>query len=304
MTQAFPPDAFMDHADYYARGPYAQFLTDRKVVGRQPVAMFSADQPAGRYPDPPMPTVLLYLARKGVKEADFDWGAGRWTGRWRRDDLTLVPPDAASDVSLSDRHAFLGVCLPVAMFGNHTDPTGKAAIEKLGRIYASPFRDRLVTELCNTLWREVGDDSSRCSLFVDSALQLLVDRLRHLAINEDHIAEAPALSPRDLIRLEEFVRAKLQGAISVADMATVAGRSPSHFSALFRRATGRTPYRYVLALRVERACELLAASPMCGLAEIALASGFSSQSHMTAVFREIVGQTPAAFRKHCAAPER
>ncbi|GLO80009.1 helix-turn-helix domain-containing protein [Sulfitobacter pontiacus] len=292
MTQTQNDDTYLDHADYYARGPYARYLTDRKVIGRQPVAMFSADQPAGQFPDPAMPTVLLYLARKGVREAKFDWGAGRWTGRWRRDDLTLVPPDAASDVSLSDRHGFLGVCLPVAMFSDDMDPAGKAAVERLGKLYTAPFQDQLLTDLCDTLWHEGGDDGSGCNLFADSALQLLADRLRHLAGNKNLAPKTPGLSPADLRHLDEFVRAKLHGAITVADMASVANRSPSHFSALFKRTTGRTPYRYVLALRVERAEELMTEVPGLGLAEIALASGFSSQSHMTAVFRQVRGKTP------------
>lgn len=285
------PD-FSDHADFYRRGPYARYLTDRKAIGRQPVAMFSADQPAGQFPDPPMPTVLLYLARKGVKEAKFDWGAGRWTGRWRRDDLTLVPPDTASDVSLSDRHEFLGVCLPVSMFGTEDDPTGREVVENLDSLYAAPFRDRLLTEISDTLWHEGGDDGSGCNLFADSALQLLADRLRNLAGNQNLAPRTPGLSPADLLQLDGFVRANLHGAITVADMASVASRSPSHFSALFKRATGRTPYRYVLALRVEKAVELIAEAPGLGLAEIALASGFSSQSHMTAVFRQVRGKTP------------
>tara|TARA_R100000789_G_scaffold7097_3_gene11449 strand:- start:12251 stop:12670 length:420 start_codon:yes stop_codon:yes gene_type:complete len=139
MAQTTPNPDFSDHADFYRRGPYARYLTDRKIVGREAVSMFSVEQPAGHFPDPAMPTVLLYLARQGVKQARFDWGAGRWKGAWRRNDLTLVPSGAASDVTLSDRHSFFGLCLPVSMFADEHDTAGYDAIENLGKLYAAPF---------------------------------------------------------------------------------------------------------------------------------------------------------------------
>lgn len=292
MNHSFAAGEFSDHADFYQRGPYARYLTDRKIVGRQPVAMFAADQPAGHFPDPPMPTVLLYLARKGATNACFDWGAGRWRGRWRRDDLTIVPPGAASDVSLSERHSFLGLCLPVAMFGDDEDTTGQRAIETLGKLYCAPFRDRLAAELCNTLWLEGGAEGTGCELFADNALQCLVGRLRYLATKSNHRTTRSMLSRSALSRVEDFIRAELNNPIKVADLAAVAGHSQSHFSALFKRTTGQTPYNYVLVLRIERAEELIAAHPKRALADIALASGFSSQSHMTSAFRQFTGTTP------------
>ncbi|MFN3211343.1 MAG: helix-turn-helix transcriptional regulator [Roseovarius sp.] len=293
MTHAQTELRYTDHADYYRRGPYAQYMTDRKLVGRMPVAMFAAEQPDGHFPDPALPNLLLYRARKGVREAAFDWGAGRWRGTWRRDDLTLVPAGAASDVTLSERHVFLALCLPVAMFSTPDDPSGRDAVERFGALYAAPFRDRLIGELCDTLWREGGDGGIGCGLFADSALQLLADRLRHLAAGSGTRRDRPALSQRSLLRVDAFIRAQLHGRITVADLAAVSGHSASHFTTLFKRATGRTPYRHVLALRVARAEDLIAARSGQSLADIALDCGFSSQSHMTAVFREVTGRTPA-----------
>ncbi|WP_420555864.1 helix-turn-helix domain-containing protein [Roseovarius sp.] len=283
---------YADHADYYQRGPYARYMTDRKLVGRAPVAMFAAEQPDGHFPDPALPNLLLYRARKGAREARFDWGAGRWRGTWRRDDLTLVPAGAASDVTLSDRHGFLGICLPVAMFATPDDPMGQATVDRFGSLYAAPFRDRLVGELCDTLWREGGDDGLGCGLFADSALQLLTDRLRHLAVASAPRPKSVTLSRRTLLRLDEAIRARLHERITVADLAAISGHSPSHFTAIFKRATGRTPYRHIMSMRIERAEDLIAARSGQGLADIALDCGFSSQSHMTAVFRAMTGRTP------------
>ena len=58
----------------------------------------------------------------------------------------------------------------------------------------------------------------------------------------------------------------------------------------------RSPGEYVRRLRVEIACQRLASSDM-PLAEIALAAGFSDQSHFTKTFRHYNGMTPGEYRR-------
>lgn len=253
--------------------------------------MFSAEQPAGDFPDPAMPTVLLYLAENGAKEAVFDWGAGRWRGTWRSSDLTLVPPNVASDVRLSERHSFFGLCLPVRMFADDA-MTGCDATGTLGKLYAAPFRDSVVKELFMALWRDGHADKGGDSIFADSALQCLADRLRFLGRAAAPRQTRSRLRRSILKRIDDYIECHLTDAIRVTDLADIAGHSASHFTLLFKAATGRTPYRHVLTLRVERARELIIATPERGLADIAFATGFSSQSHMTAAFRQVLGRTP------------
>jgi transcriptional regulator GlxA family with amidase domain len=68
-----------------------------------------------------------------------------------------------------------------------------------------------------------------------------------------------------------------------------------HFARAFRTSVGMPPHRYLVERRVARARELLASTNM-PLAEIALAAGFSDQSHFARRFREHVGTTPRAYR--------
>jgi AraC family transcriptional regulator len=49
-------------------------------------------------------------------------------------------------------------------------------------------------------------------------------------------------------------------------------------------------------LRVARACELLH-DPRRPITDVSLAVGFSSQSHLTEVFRRTMKTTPAAYRR-------
>lgn len=69
-----------------------------------------------------------------------------------------------------------------------------------------------------------------------------------------------------------------------------------HFGRAFRHATGLPPHQYVTEQRIAKATELLAGSDL-PIADIAHAVGMSSQSHLTTVFRKLVGDTPAAYRR-------
>lgn len=93
----------------------------------------------------------------------------------------------------------------------------------------------------------------------------------------------------------DFVDAHLADDLSLGDLARVAGLSLHHFGAAFRQATGRSAHRYVMEMRLLRADRLLRMSSAT-IAEIAAATGFASQSHLTAYFKRMRGTTPAKFR--------
>lgn len=76
--------------------------------------------------------------------------------------------------------------------------------------------------------------------------------------------------------------------------------STSSFVRGFRAATKMSPHKYVLERRIRRAQELLRASN-CSIAEIAYDLGFSSQSHLSTMFRMLTGESPARFRMHVSA---
>jgi AraC family transcriptional regulator len=99
-----------------------------------------------------------------------------------------------------------------------------------------------------------------------------------------------------LRRVSDLIEARLDGELTIAEMAEAAGLSAYHFSRSFKAATGRPPHRYLLERRVERAKQLLA-DPAQEIVQVALAAGFASQEHMTTVFRRLTGTTPARYRR-------
>jgi len=104
------------------------------------------------------------------------------------------------------------------------------------------------------------------------------------------------LSPAALRRVQLFIEANLDHAIRLADLAARAGLSAYHFAHAFKTSTGATPRAFVEARRVEHARRLLRESN-APLAQIAIDTGFGTQSRFTTAFRRATGFTPAVYRR-------
>ncbi len=90
--------------------------------------------------------------------------------------------------------------------------------------------------------------------------------------------------------------------LSAPSLAKLAGVSLTHFRRLFEEAMGTPPHRYILNVRLEQARQLLGMSST-PIAHIAQECGFSSQSHLTACFRQVHATTPASYRVAMAGVE-
>ena len=104
------------------------------------------------------------------------------------------------------------------------------------------------------------------------------------------------LSPAALQRVKVFVEANVDHSILIRDLAGRAGLSRYHFARAFRTSTGITPRAFIERCRIERARALIDTTDQ-PLAEIAAATGFATQSHLTTAFRRAMGFTPAAYRR-------
>ena len=154
------------------------------------------------------------------------------------------------------------------------------------------------------------------------ALVWLLARLRRAsrAADPDETCETESLGlellgavsrgPRDsraeppwLARIIERLRDDTRRRPSVSSLAAEAGVHPVHLARVFRRHHGETTASYARRVRVRRAAGLLA-ERNAGLADIARASGFADQSHMTRAFRRVAGTTPAMLRQDASVRPR
>ena len=104
-----------------------------------------------------------------------------------------------------------------------------------------------------------------------------------------------ALAPGTLRRITQRIEEDLARKLTVEELAREAGLSRSHFSRVFQAATGQTPQEFIIYRRVCRARDLLAQDDR-SIAEIAAATGFSSQAHLSTAFKKRLGLTPARYR--------
>ena len=107
--------------------------------------------------------------------------------------------------------------------------------------------------------------------------------------------------PRWLERARKILHSSFSGDLTVAGVAQTVGVHPVHWAAEFRRFYGSAPAEYIRRLRVEFACRALSGS-LAPLIEVALAAGFSSQSHFTTTFKRLTGMTPTEYRAAFRAP--
>lgn len=131
------------------------------------------------------------------------------------------------------------------------------------------------------------------SLATQIAIAVLWD---HSSLPRPQAKSSDRLTDHRLRKVIDYLHSSFGHEISLDALAKLAGLSPNYFLHAFKESTGRTPHRYLTELRIGKACEFLQ-NPNRSIVEISLAVGFSSQSHLTTVFRRFMKTTPAAYRE-------
>lgn len=99
-----------------------------------------------------------------------------------------------------------------------------------------------------------------------------------------------------LNRVRRYAESRLDQAISLGELALVAGFSRAHFAATFKAATSMSAHEFILRMRIQAAAKLLAFTDLA-LVEIGLQTGFQNQPHFTTVFKRITSMTPKRWRE-------
>lgn len=93
-----------------------------------------------------------------------------------------------------------------------------------------------------------------------------------------------------------LMKEKFRENLDLANIAQEAGMSYSWFRKKFREYTNISPARYILGLRIQEACRLLAESSLT-IKEVAYSVQFDDCSYFSAMFLREVGMTPSEYRR-------
>ena len=124
---------------------------------------------------------------------------------------------------------------------------------------------------------------------------LTVHLLREYSERPIRRQQVSGVLPRaKLRRAVEYIHDQMSAELSVAAIARAVHMSRYHFTRLFKKATGLSPYRYVIEARARKAKELLSSGKF-SIADVAHQVGFSDQSHMNRQIKAVFGVTPKAL---------
>ncbi len=98
-----------------------------------------------------------------------------------------------------------------------------------------------------------------------------------------------------VLSIIELMEGNLAEPLSLLELADSAGLSRRQIERLFRQEMGRSPARYYLEIRLDRARHLLVQSAM-PVVEVAVACGFVSASHFSKCYRELYNRSPQQER--------
>ena len=97
-----------------------------------------------------------------------------------------------------------------------------------------------------------------------------------------------------LRRARDFIDREYARPLDVATIADRALMSTAHFARQFRAEYGESPYSYLMTRRIERAMSLLRGGMT--VTDACMAVGATSLGSFSSRFREIVGESPSAYR--------
>lgn len=170
------------------------------------------------------------------------------------------------------------------------DMEGVVSLQRLRSAVAEIF-----TALNETLRDERGK-AAACLQRAEAMLETLEQPAASARATVSH-----GLAPWQVRRVLTYVDSNLHTPIRNRDLAVVARLSEFHFNVAFRQSVGHAPHEFIIRRRMERAQGLMLSTDKA-LSEIAVECGLADQSHFTRLFRRIVGESPAAWRRARANP--
>ncbi len=164
---------------------------------------------------------------------------------------------------------------------------------RVQRFHRTAWLDRLAQEYVFVRVVSRRESAKTCAFF---ERQMLVEILR-AALRREGTPPEPQPSQDDTVagRALRYIEANLFSALSLPNLARYSFASTSTLLRHFRRATGKTPYAYAKARRLEEARRLLEAGGD-SVGDVAMLVGYENFAAFTTAFTRRFGTPPSSFR--------
>ncbi len=138
-----------------------------------------------------------------------------------------------------------------------------------------------------------------------ATISIVLNNHHHKNIDPE-ISEAPNKNhiPFKVKEIVNYINSNVEKKIDIDELTKLTVWKKDHFSRLFSRYLGLTPYQYILTRKVEKAKTFLSETKI-PINEIAFELGFENYSNFHHIFKKITQDTPENYRrsKQIFAPE-
>jgi AraC family transcriptional regulator len=256
-------------------------------------APFQATEPAIGHP-----SLIYHLCRPTAVARKVE-GASREKALIGPRRFCLTPGGTTTQWEHSGHPEILQVYIRQSIYASAVSEMYGCEVSKAEIVPRFAILDPLLEQLAIAITTALRDGTVEDGLYVDTLANMIAVHLarQHCSRSrQTHGPAARAVSGSKMRRLIEFVEENLDRDLSLEAMAGEVGISPLYLPRAFKSAVGQSPHQYVLVRRIERARELLRDTDL-PIVDVALASGFSSQSHLSNWFVRMVGVSPAVYRR-------
>lgn len=120
-------------------------------------------------------------------------------------------------------------------------------------------------------------------------------RYMHENIDFSMAKQATPIHVNTFKSMMSFIQDHYMEKISLDDIASAGNVGKTLCAKIFKRYVAKTPGDYLISYRVTKSMELLTSTDL-SITDIAFQTGFTSGSHYTKTFREMIGCTPTEYR--------
>lgn len=160
------------------------------------------------------------------------------------------------------------------------------------------FKDRAFVKECCDKMLEAKQLGTGRDTFLLGLLYLLLSHHTECFSKHSHIEKGDHRKAMYIRKAISFIEMNFHNKINISDISRHVGLDMKYFCTLFSEQTKTSPYRYLIDIRLDKACTLLQ-NPLLSIGDISHAVGYEDQLMFSKIFKKYKGVSPRKYRMNC-----